>query len=139
MTHAWRRIILALITACACPAGAQDYSGTWTGTVTEASSSCKNIVKAVPGEYSLTFTQSGNELTIVPSAARRSYRGVLDAAHPGRVQVRGTYPDDGGLISEEVVVNFTGPDSGAGQSAWRWANAWHQCGGRFLFTLKKNP
>jgi hypothetical protein len=137
MKHAYRLILLSLITVFACPAGAQDYSGTWIGTVTESSSSCKNIVKAAPGDYRLTFTQRGNELTIVPNTAKRLYVGVLNAAKPGFVQVRGTYPDDGGLISEEVSVKFTGNESGEGQSAWRWANAWHQCGGRFLFTLKK--
>ena len=139
MKHAWLLISLIFQLACSIPAAARDYSGTWTGVVTQSSSSCKNIVKAAPGQYSLTFTQKGNELTIVQNAVKRSYRGVVDAATPGLVQVRGTYPDEGGFISEEVLVKFTGPDSGEGKSAWRWANAWHQCGGQFQFTLKKNP
>jgi len=133
----FRRVIVASIIAIACPAYAQDYSGNWTGTVTDSSSTCKNIVKAAPGDYRLTFTQEGDQLTIVPNTSLRPYRGRLEPARPGHVQVRGTYPEDGGLISEDVTVTFTGPDSGEGQSAWRWANAWHQCGGRFRFTLKK--
>jgi hypothetical protein len=48
---------------------------------------------------------------------------------------RGSHADAGSYISEEVYIRFAGAVSG--QSAWRWANAWHQCGGRFLFTLKK--
>lgn len=138
MKSGWR-VLTAVMLATACPVYAQDYSGSWTGTVIESSSTCKNIVKAAPGDYRLTFTQKGNDLTIVPTTSRRPYQGVLDPARPGRVQVRGTYPEDGGLISEDVTVTFTGAESGEGQSAWRWANAWHQCGGRFRFTLKKNP
>jgi hypothetical protein len=62
----------------------------------------------------------------------------LFVSDTGAVHVRGTYPDDGGLISEDVAVTFTGPDAGEGLSAWRWANAWHPCGGRFRFYPDEN-
>jgi hypothetical protein len=51
--------------------------------------------------------------------------------------VRGTYADAGGYVTEEVLIQFAGPGSGTGQSVWRWSDGWHQCGGRFLLTLKK--
>ena len=130
-------IACSLILTCAVTAAAQDYSGTWTGVVTESTSDCKNIVKANPGEYRLAFVQKGDELTILPSSANRPYRGFIEADNPGRVQVRGVYADAGGYISEEVLIQFTGADTGVGQSAWRWSDGWHQCGGRFRFTLKK--
>jgi hypothetical protein len=133
------RLLLAfsLILSCSATAAAQDYSGAWTGVVTESTSDCRNIVKANPGEYRLTFVQKGDDLTIVPNTANRPYRGSIEADNPGHVQVRGVYADAGGYISEEVLIKFTGPDTGTGQSAWRWSDGWHQCGGRFLFTLKK--
>jgi hypothetical protein len=134
------RLLLAfsLILTCSVTAVAQDYGGPWTGVVTESTSDCKNIVKANPGEYRLTFVQKGDELTIVPSTANRPYRGFIEADNPGHVQVRGVYADAGGYISEEVSIRFAGAGAGTGQSVWRWSDGWHQCGGRFLFTLKKN-
>ena len=116
---------------------AQDYSGTWAGVVTESTSDCRNIVKAKPGEYQLAFVQKGDELTILEKTARRPYRGFVEADNPRHVQVRGTYADAGGYITEDVLIQFVGASSGTGQSAWKWSAGWHQCGGRFLFTLKK--
>ena len=118
-------------------AAAQDYSGTWTGVVTESTSDCKNIVKAKPGEYQLTFVQKGDELTIIENVARRPYKGFIEADNPGHIQVRGTYADAGGYITEEVLIKFAESSSGTGRSVWKWSDGWHQCGGRFLFTLKK--
>ncbi|MCU0561156.1 MAG: hypothetical protein MUD16_13310 [Desulfobacterales bacterium] len=120
------------------PAGAQDKSGAWTGVVTESASDCRNIVKARPGEYRLTFVQKGDELLITEAKARRPYRGFFGSDTPGQIQVRGTYADAGGYVTEEVFIRFAGGDSGTGQSVWRWSDGWHQCGGRFRFTLKKN-
>ena len=119
-------------------AGAQDYSGTWSGVVTESTSDCRNIIKARPGEYRLTFAQKGDELTIIENVARRPYRGFFETDSPGRIQVRGTYADAGGYVTEEVFIKFVESSSGTGQSAWRWSDGWHQCGGRFVFSLKKN-
>jgi hypothetical protein len=127
----------SVIMACSLNAAAQDYSGTWTGVITESTSDCNKIAKAKPGEYQLTLTQEGDELTIMESAARRPYKGFLEADNPRQVQVRGTYADAGGYITEEVFIKFTESGSGAGQSVWRWSDGWHQCGGRFVFTLKK--
>ena len=119
---------------------AQDYSGTWAGVVTESTSDCKNIVKGKPGEYRLSFVQKGDELTIMDKTARRPYRGFVEADNPRQVQVRGTYADAGGYVTEDVLIQFAGAGSGTGQSAWKWSDGWHQCGGRFHFTLKKvNP
>jgi hypothetical protein len=120
------------------PVGAQDKSGAWTGIVTESSSDCQNIVKARPGEYQLHFVQQGDELVITEPRSRRPYRGFFGSDTPGQIQVRGTYADAGGYVTEEVFIRFAGADSGTGRSAWRWSDGWHQCGGRFLFTLKKN-
>ena len=131
-------IACSLILACSVTAAAQDYSGTWTGVVTESTSDCKNIVKAKPGEYRLTFIQKGDELTIMENVARRPYKGTIETDHPGRIQVRGTYADAGGYVTEEVFIKFVESSSGTGQSAWRWSDGWHQCGGRFVFSLKKN-
>jgi hypothetical protein len=119
-------------------AGAQDKSGTWTGVVTESVSDCQNIVKARPGEYRLTFVQKGDELVITEAQARRPYRGFFGSDTPGQIQVRGTYADAGGYVTEEVLIRFADANSGTGRSVWRWSDGWHQCGGRFLFTLKKN-
>jgi len=134
------RLLMAcsLILICSNNAAAQDFSGNWTGVVAESTSDCKNIVKANPGEYRLTFVQKGDELTIFEKVARRPYRGFIEADNPGQVQVRGTYADDGGYITEEVFIKFADSNSGGGQSVWRWSDGWHQCGGRFQFTLKKN-
>jgi hypothetical protein len=131
-------IACSLILACYVTAAAQDYSGTWAGVVVESTSDCKNIVKAKPGEYRLTFAQKGDELTIMENAARRPYRGFIEADNPFHVQVRGTYADAGGYITEEVFIKLAEHGVGTGQSVWRWSDGWHQCGGRFLFTLKKN-
>jgi hypothetical protein len=127
-----------LILAFSVTAAAQDYSGSWSGVVTESTSDCKNIVKAKPGEYQLTIVQKGDELTIMENVVRRPYRGFIEADNPRHVQVRGTYADAGGYVTEEVFIKFTEPGSGTGQSVWRWSDGWHQCGGRFLLTLKKN-
>jgi hypothetical protein len=130
-------VACSLIMAFPLSAPAQDYSGTWTGVVTESTSDCKNIVKAKPGEYQLAIVQEGDELTIMESVARRPYKGFLEADNSRQVQVRGTYADAGGYITEEVFIKFLESGSGRGQSAWRWSDGWHQCGGRFVFTLKK--
>ncbi len=118
-------------------ADAQDKSGTWTGVVTESVSDCQNIVKALPKEYRLILTQKGDELVIMEERAKRPYRGSFDSNSPGRIQVRGTYADSGGYVSEEVFIQFVGSSSGTGRSVWRWSDGWHQCGGHFRFTLKK--
>jgi hypothetical protein len=130
-------IVCSLILLCPVNAVAQNYSGTWTGVITESTSDCHNIVKAKPGEYQLAFAQKGDELTIMVNVARRPYRGYIEADNPGHVQVRGTYADAGGYVSEEVYISFAEPNSGTGRSAWKWSDGWHQCGGRFLFTLQK--
>lgn len=130
-------IACGLILLCSVNAVAQDYGGAWTGVITESTSDCYNIVKAKPGEYRLTFVQKGDELTIMVNTVRRPYKGFLEADNPRQVQVRGTYADAGGYVTEEVLIQFAGPGSGTGQSVWRWSDGWHQCGGRFLLTLKK--
>lgn len=132
-------VACSLIMAFPLSVPAQDYNGTWTGVVTESTSDCKNIVKAKPGEYRLTFVQEGDELTITESVARRPYKGFLEADNPRQVQVRGTYADAGGYVTEDVTIKFANSGSGTGQSVWRWSDGWHQCGGRFAFTLKKKP
>ena len=81
-------VACSLILTCSVSAVAQDYSGAWTGVVTESTSDCKNIVKANPGEYRLTFVQKGDDLTIVPNTANRPYRGSIEADNPSHVQVR---------------------------------------------------
>jgi len=131
-------IACGLILAFSVTAAAQDYSGKWSGVVTESTSECKNIVKAKPGGYGLTFVQKGDELTIIENVARRPYRGFFETDSPGRIQVRGTYADAGGYVTEEVFIKFADSGSGTGLSVWRWSDGWHQCGGRFLFTLKKD-
>jgi hypothetical protein len=133
------RLLIAssLILSFSIDAAAQDYSGIWTGVVTESASDCKNIVKGKPGEYQLTFVQKGDELSIMENVARRPYKGFIEADNPRHIQVRGTYADAGGYVSEEVLIRFSGSGSGAGQSVWKWSDGWHQCGGRYLFTLKK--
>jgi hypothetical protein len=132
-------VACSLIMAFPLSASAQDYSGPWTGVVTETTSDCKNIVKAKPGEYQLTIVQEGDELTIMESVARRPYKGFLEADNPRQVQVRGTYADAGGYVTEDVTIKFANSGAGTGQSVWRWSDGWHQCGGRFAFTLKKKP
>jgi len=129
----------SLILVFALSAFAQDYNGIWIGVVAESTSDCKNIVKAKPGEYRLTFVQKGDELTITENVARRPYKGFLEADNPRQVQVRGTYADAGGYVTEDVTIKFANSGSGTGQSVWRWSDGWHQCGGRFAFTLKKKP
>lgn len=104
---------------------------------TPAETLCKRVAKAIPGEYQLTMAQKGDELTIMENTARRPYKGFLEADNPRQVQVRGTYADAGGYVTEEVLIQFAGTGSGTGQSVWRWSDGWHQCGGRFLLTLKK--
>jgi len=37
-----------------------------------------------------------------------------------------------------AIFMLAEPGAGTGRSAWRWSDGWHQCGGRLLFTLKKN-
>jgi hypothetical protein len=130
-------IACSLTMLCSSNAAAQDYNGIWTGAVTESTSNCKNIVKGKPGQYQLTFTQKGDELTIMEDVARRPYRGFFETDNPGRIQVRGTYADAGGYVTEDVAIKFANSSSGTGQSIWRWSDGWHQCGGRFIFTLKK--
>lgn len=131
-------IACSLVLACSVTGAAQDYSGAWTGVVNESTSDCKNIVKAKPGEYRLSFVQKGDDLTIMENVARRPYKGTIEADHPGRIQVRGTYADAGGYVTEDVIIKFVDSGSGTGQSVWRWSDGWHQCRGRFHFTLKKN-
>ncbi len=130
-------IVLSLILAYAATAAAQDYSGAWTAVVTESASDCKKITKAKPGDYQITIVQKGDALTIMENVAKRPYTGFVEADNPGYVQVRGTYADDGGYVSEEVYIKFADAGSGTGRSAWRWSDGWHQCGGRFLFIIKK--
>jgi hypothetical protein len=130
-------IVCSFILFCSMSATAQDYSGTWSGVVTDSTSDCKSIVKAKPGEYHLTFVQKGDELTIVENVARRPYKGYIEADNPEYIQVRGTYADAGGYITEEVFIKFSESSSGTGQSVWKWSDGWHQCGGRFVFMLKK--
>jgi len=130
-------IACSLLLGFGVTAAAQNYNGPWSGVVTESTSECKNIVKARPGEYGLTFVQEGDELTIMENVGRRPYRGFLEADNPQQVQVRGTYADAGGYVTEEVTIQFANSRSGAGHSVWRWSDGWHQCGGNYLFTLMK--
>jgi hypothetical protein len=72
------------------------------------------------------------------NVVKRPYKGFFETDSPGQIQVRGTYADAGGYVTEEVFIKLAESGSGAGQSVWRWSDGWHQCGGRFHFTLKKN-
>lgn len=138
MTRTCLAFACGLLLAMAHHAAAQDLSGSWTGIVTEAASDCQNIRKASPGEYRLTILQKGDELTITEIMARRPYTGYIEPESNGRIQVRATYSDDGGYVTEAVTLEFTSGRSGTGDSVWRWSDGWHQCGGRFHFTLEKS-
>jgi hypothetical protein len=136
-TRIW--IVCSLFLATSVGAVAQDYGGAWIAVVTDSTSDCKNITKARPGEYQLTIVHQGDELTITENAARRPYTGFMEADNPRHIQLRGSYADSGGYISEEVYIKFADAGAGTGKSAWRWSDGWHQCGGRFIFTLEKKP
>jgi hypothetical protein len=73
------------------------------------------------------------------NTGRRPYTGYIEPENAGRFQVRGTYADQGGYVTEDVVLEFAGGQTGTGASVWRWSDGWHQCGGSFRFTLKKDP
>jgi len=139
MTRAFWLIAGLLLLTGPHPASAQDHSGNWTGTVVESASDCQNIRKAAPGDYRLTILQEGDALTIMENTGRRPYTGYLEPENAGRVQVRGTYADHGGYVTEDVVLEFSSRQTGTGSSVWRWSDGWHQCGGSFRFTLKKDP
>jgi hypothetical protein len=132
-------IVCALILACSLNAAAQDYSGAWTGVITESINKCQKLGKAKPGEYRLTFIQKGNELTAMENTVKRPYKGVFEVGNPGRVIVRGTYEDKGGYVTEEVVLEFTSDRTGKGHSVWNWSSGYYQCGGSFSFSFEKNP
>jgi hypothetical protein len=129
--------IAGILFTVAVNAAAQDYNGTWIGIITQSESNCPNLGKAEPGEYRITILQRGDTITVMENVVQRPYRGVLDAGRPRFVQVRGTYPADGGYVAEEVDIEFFGERAGKGQSHWRWSDGWLQCGGSFTFTLEK--
>jgi hypothetical protein len=119
-------------------AAAQDYSGVWTGMITESINNCKDLGKAKPGEYKLTFVQTGDKLTAMENKAKRPYEGVFEGGDHRRVVVRGTYEDKGGYVTEEVTLDFTGDTAGKGHSVWNWSDGWFQCGGSFSFSFTKD-
>jgi carbon starvation protein CstA len=120
-------------------ADAGDLTGTWKGVVQESSSTCKDIVRATPGLYTLNFKQEGNIITVVNPERGVLYTGGLDPTKPGLLTLKHIYAEDGGIMAEEVKVRFIREGEGEGTSSWKWANAWHQCKGEFKFTLKKAP
>ncbi len=116
---------------------AQDYNGTWLGTVSESVSWCKNIGKAEPGDYKLTIIQDGNDITIMENVVQRPYKGVINPKRPHNVHVNGSYVEDAGYVNEMVDIVFENDSIGKGESAWQWSDGYFQCGGRFKFELKR--
>lgn len=116
---------------------AQDYSGTWLGTVSESVSWCENLGKAEPGDYKLTIIHKGNDITIMENVVQRPYKGVINPKKPRKVHVGGSYVDDGGYISELIDIVFEKDSAGLGESVWRWSDGYYECGGRFKFALKR--
>jgi hypothetical protein len=140
---AMKKIVLFLMTAMVLllsrQALAEDYSGTWIGTVTETLSHCKDLGKAEPGDYLLTITQKGNDIMIMENVNQRPFKGKLRPEDPRHVHVRATYTTDGGYVTELVDIDFVNAESGTGGSVWRWSDGYYECGGSFKFTLKKKP
>ena len=114
-----------------------DYSGQWLGTITESINRCENLGKAKPGDYKLTITHQGNDISIVENVVKRPYTGVFNPKRPQFAHVQGTYVDDGGYVSEQVNIEFADDNGGRGESSWRWSDGYYACGGKFVFNLKK--
>ncbi|MGD9971684.1 MAG: hypothetical protein AB7S77_01360 [Desulfatirhabdiaceae bacterium] len=131
-------IAITLVLSSFFNADAQDFSGGWTGVITESNTNCKKLGKAEPGEYRLTFIQNGNELTAMENTVKRPYKGIFEEGNPMRIVVRGTYEDKGGYVTEEVILDFTSDRTGNGHSIWGWSDGWFQCGGSFRFSLSKD-
>jgi hypothetical protein len=88
----------------------------------------------LPVSEVVTFTQSGNKVTVVDSA-QLVYDGFIDAATYTFVR---SYPEDGGTTSEIYTVPLdAGGTSGNGTGAWIWNDASFLCDGGFNFTITK--
>jgi hypothetical protein len=116
---------------------AQNYSGQWLGTIIESKNRCENLGKAEPGDYKLTIVHKDNDIMIMENVVQRPYKGIIDPQSPQKVDVYGTYSDDGGYVTERVDIVFDNVSTGSGESTWRWSDGYYQCGGQFRFRLEK--
>ncbi len=136
-----KRNVLVILASCLfslpCVSYGNDYSGQWLGTITKSVNQCENIGKAELGDYKLTILHKEDEVTIMENVVQRPYTGQINVEQPERVQVKGSYNDDGGYVSEILDIHFTSDSKGSGMSTWGWSGGYYSCGGHFTFTLEK--
>lgn len=132
-------IMMSVMLVATCTAVAQDaFTGQWIAEVTESTTHCERIGKDLLGEYHLTFNLEGTELTLQGQRDHVTYHGILNPADPLKAHVQATYNEDGGYVTELVDIAFSEDGaSGQGGVTWRWSDGLHQCGGSFLFILKR--
>ena len=116
---------------------AQDFSGQWLGTITTSLNRCERLGKAEPGDYKLTIVQKDDEILLMENVQQVPYKGVVNPKRPRDVFVQGVYNIHGGYVTEMLEIAFDDARKGQGESVWYWSDGYHQCGGRFKFTLEK--
>jgi hypothetical protein len=109
---------------------AYDATGTWTYTETSAWDNCD---PAQPESGTVTVTQTGNYVELVDGEGH-TFTGTVSGS---TYTLSGTYPEDFGTTSEDIIFTLSSDTSGSGTSSWTWTGSGGPCNGGSVFTVTK--
>ncbi len=111
-----------LLTSCGDSTG-PDVSGIWT--ITEVVNAVDCGEGTYTDTYTMTVTQSGNEITVLVSGL--AFTGTLEG---NRLRWSGSYPEDAGIttLNADVTISDDG-NSLSGSASWTWTDGSFSCSG----------
>lgn len=117
---------------------AGEYDGTWQGTVTKSSSTCKYIGKAIEGDYTAYIQQDeGATITLTVKETGTVFHGIRMKADPRIIQLQASFLREAGIVSQKINIEMIDENTGNGNANWDWFDCLMICGGNYAFTLKR--
>jgi hypothetical protein len=109
---------------------------TWTATITESHSACKNLGKDIIGVYDLKIQYGeGKTLTITVVKSNHVFNGIITEDSPRRILLKTSYLEDAGIVTEKIKITFEDEHKGLGIGNWYWSDGLMSCGGSYNFTV----
>jgi hypothetical protein len=107
-----------------------DMTGTWRYSDTDAWDTCDPNAPIETGTCSVT--QNGDNVTIVIDGI--AYTGsIIDST----AYVSGSYSENGGTVTQDIIVMLSSNSAGEGTSNWIWTDGYNSCDGGSEFTYEK--
>lgn len=107
----------------ACAAPTVDATGTWTITEQSTNNNCGDDIR---DPYTLEVTQAGSNISVYSPSLNQTFTGEVCG---NTLSWTGSYPEDGGTTTIDLMTAVITVDALSSTSSWRWSDGVDSCSG----------